>query len=45
MNVFIVLLVALAVIGAGLVRRRLTIRRQAAADERQTQMKLARSAR
>jgi hypothetical protein len=43
MTVLIVLLVALAVIATGLFRRRLTLRSQAAADERETQKKLARS--
>ena len=43
MTLLIVLLVALAVIVAGLVRRRLTLRSEAAADERETQKKLARS--
>ena len=43
MTLLIVLFVALAVIVAGLVRRRQTVRSQAAADERETQKKLARS--
>jgi len=43
MTLLIVLLVALAVIVAGLVRHRLTLRSEAAADERETQKKLARS--